>query len=122
MLQYILIAFGGSLGSLARYYLSNSLLKNFIFFDVPVAILAVNILGSFVFGIIMGIIENNLILENIKNFLLFGFLAAFTTFSTFAWEAITLIHSEMYIKLIVYCLLSVSLSVIFCLIGYHLGK
>jgi CrcB protein len=122
MLQYILIAFGGSLGSLARYYLSNSLLKNFIFFDVPVAILAVNILGSFVFGIIMGIIENNLISENIKNFLLFGFLAAFTTFSTFAWEAITLIHSEMYIKLIVYCLLSVSLSVIFCLIGYHLGK
>ena len=80
MLQYILIAFGGSLGSLARYYLSNSLLKNFIFFDVPVAILAVNILGSFVFGIIMGIIENNLISENIKNFLLFGFLAAFTTF------------------------------------------
>jgi CrcB protein len=122
MLQYILIAFGGSLGSLARYYLSNSLLKNFIFFDVPVAILAVNILGSFVFGIIMGIIENNLISENIKNFLLFGFLAAFTTFSTFAWEAITLIHSEMYIKLIMYCLLSVSLSVIFCLIGYHLGK
>jgi|TARA_B100001059_G_scaffold196397_1_gene201358 CrcB protein len=122
MLQYILIAFGGSLGSLARYYLSNSLLKNFIFFDFPVAILAVNILGSFVFGIIMGIIENNLISENIKNFLLFGFLAAFTTFSTFAWEAITLIHSEMYIKLIMYCLLSVSLSVIFCLIGYHLGK
>ena len=122
MLQYILIAFGGSLGSLARYYLSNSLLKNFIFFDFPVAILAVNILGYFVFGIIMGIIENNLISENIKNFLLFGFLAAFTTFSTFAWEAITLIHSEMYIKLIVYCLLSVSLSVIFCLIGYHLGK
>ena len=122
MLQYILIAFGGSLGSLARYYLSNSLLKNFIFFDVPVAILAVNILGSFVFGIIMGIIENNLISESIKNFLLFGFLAAFTTFSTFAWEAITLIHSEMYIKLIMYCLLSVSLSVIFCLIGYHLGK
>ena len=61
MLKLTLIAFGGALGSIGRYYLSNSALKNFIFFDIPVAILFVNILGSFFFGVFMGILQNNII-------------------------------------------------------------
>ena len=123
MLKFISIAIGGALGSLARYYLSNSTLKNFIYMEVPLAILIINIIGSFAFGILMGLVESNIVVSNnIKNFLIFGFIAAFTTFSTFAWEALTLIHNEMYMKMIVYCLISVALSIIFCFVGYHLGK
>ena len=58
----------------------------------------------------------------IKIFLLSGFLAAFTTFSTFAWESVSLIQQEMYIKLVIYCLASITLSILFCLYGYNLGK
>tara|TARA_Y100000996_G_C22435181_1_gene607399 strand:- start:171 stop:542 length:372 start_codon:yes stop_codon:yes gene_type:complete len=123
MLKIFFIASGGALGSLARYFVATGPLKNFIFFDIPVAIISVNILGSFFFGIIMGLIQSNFIVsENIKIFILSGFLAAFTTFSTFAWESVSLIQQEMYIKLVIYCLASITLSILFCLYGYNLGK
>lgn len=123
MLKFFSIAMGGALGSLARYYLSSSSLKNIGFMDLPIAILVINIIGSFAFGILMGLFESNIIISNnVKNFLTFGFIAAFTTFSTFAWEAVILINNDMYLKTIIYCLTSVILSVIFCLAGYHLGK
>ena len=123
MIKILFIASGGALGSIARYYLANSSLKNFIFFDIPFAILVINIVGSFFFGIVMGFIESNYIVsENIKVFFISGFLAAFTTFSTFAWESIGLIQQEMYIKLVIYCIASIILSILFCLYGYQLGK
>ena len=123
MLKIFFIGSGGALGSLARYFVATGPLKNFIFFDIPVAIISVNILGSFFFGIILGLIQSNFIVsENIKIFILSGFLAAFTTFSTFAWESVSLIQQEMYIKLVIYCLASITLSILFCLYGYNLGK
>jgi len=123
MLKIFFIASGGALGSLARYFVATGPLKNFIFFDIPVAIISINILGSFFFGIILGLIQSNFIVsENIKIFILSGFLAAFTTFSTFAWESVSLIQQEMYIKLVIYCLASITLSILFCLYGYNLGK
>ena len=112
MIKIISIAFGGALGSLARYYLSNSTLKNIIFLDVPIAVLLVNIFGSFVFGLFMGALENNIIVsENTKFFLTAGFLAAFTTFSTFAWESVVLFQNEMYLKLIAYFLKKMILTI-----------
>jgi len=123
MLKLTLIAFGGALGSIGRYYLSSSFLKNFIILDIPIAILFINILGSFFFGVFMGILQNNILISsNIKIFVVTGFLAAFTTFSTFAWESIILFENQMYLKLAIYCLASVLLSIGFCLIGYYLGK
>jgi len=71
----------------------------------------------------MGLYTSNIIAsDNLKVFVLTGFLAAFTTFSTFAWESIVLFQNEMYIKLVIYCIASIILSISFCLLGYVLGK
>jgi len=123
MINLTIIAIGGALGSLSRYYLSNTFLKNFVFFDIPFAILAINALGSLFFGFFMGLYTSNIIAsDNLKVFVLTGFLAAFTTFSTFAWESIVLFQNEMYIKLVIYCIASIILSISFCLLGYVIGK
>ena len=123
MFNLAAVALGGAFGSIARYYLSNSTLKHFIFFDIPFAILLINILGSFVFGVFMGLIENNILIStSIKTFVLTGFLASFTTFSTFAWESVLFIQNQMYLKLFLYCLLSLILSILFCFAGYLIGK
>jgi protein CrcB len=74
MTKLLVIAFGGALGSLSRYYVSNSILKNFIYFDIPIAIITVNIAGSFIFGFFMGLIENNIIIaDTTKIFIMTGF-------------------------------------------------
>ena len=123
MFNLAAVALGGAFGSIARYYLSNSTLKHFIFFDIPFAILLVNIIGSFVFGVFMGLIENNILISTrIKTFVLTGFLASFTTFSTFAWESVLFIQNQMYLKLFLYCVLSLILSILFCFAGYLIGK
>ena len=123
MFNLAAVALGGAFGSIARYYLSNSTLKHFIFFDMPFAILLVNIIGSFVFGVFMGLIENNILIStSIKTFVLTGFLASFTTFSTFAWESVLFIQNQMYLKLFLYCVLSLILSILFCFAGYLIGK
>ena len=123
MFNLAAVALGGAFGSIARYYLSNSILKHLIFFDIPFAILFVNILGSFVFGVFMGLIENNILIStSIKTFVFTGFLASFTTFSTFAWESVLFIQNQMYLKLFLYCLLSLILSILFCFAGYLIGK
>ena len=123
MFNLAAVALGGAFGSIARYYLSNSTLKHFIFFDIPFAILLVNIIGSFVFGVFMGLIENNILIStSIKTFVLTGFLASFTTFSTFAWESVLFIQNQMYLKLFLYCVLSLILSILFCFAGYLIGK
>ena len=123
MFNLAAVALGGAFGSIARYYLSNSTLKHFIFFDIPFAILLVNIIGSFVFGVFMGLIENNILISTrIKTFVFTGFLASFTTFSTFAWESVLFIQNQMYLKLFLYCVLSLILSILFCFAGYLIGK
>ena len=123
MFNLAAVALGGAFGSIARYYLSNSTLKHFIFFDIPFAILLVNIIGSFVFGVFMGLIENNILIStSVKTFVFTGFLASFTTFSTFAWESVLFIQNQMYLKLFLYCLLSLVLSILFCFAGYLIGK
>ncbi len=123
MFNLAAVALGGAFGSIARYYLSNSTLKHFIFFDMPFAILFVNVIGSFVFGVFMGLIENNILIStSIKTFVLTGFLASFTTFSTFAWESVIFIQNQMYLKLFLYCVLSLILSILFCFAGYLIGK
>ena len=95
MSNLVTVALGGALGSLTRYYLSNSTLKHIIFYDIPIAIIFMNILGSFLFGMFMGLIENSIIMSStVKSFVLTGFLASFTTFSTFAWESVIFIQNE----------------------------
>lgn len=123
MSNLVTVALGGALGSLTRYYLSNSTLKNIIFYDIPIAIIFMNIIGSFLFGMFMGLVENSIIMSStVKAFVLTGFLASFTTFSTFAWESVIFIQNEMYLKLLIYCLSSLLLSILFCLAGYYIGK
>ena len=123
MTKFLIIFLGGGLGSILRYLISISYLKNVVIYNIPIAILSVNILGSFIFGLFIGITLSKLVIDpNTKIFITSGVLAAFTTFSTFAWEAVSMIENELYINAFMYCIISVALSVLLCWYGYILGK
>lgn len=93
MSQLVVIALGGASGAVLRYLMSTGLYQ-WLGRDFPYATLAINVLGSF----LMGLLTESLILQRIsigveyRAALLVGFLGAFTTFSTFSLETLNLLE------------------------------
>ncbi|TVM35174.1 fluoride efflux transporter FluC [Oceanidesulfovibrio marinus] len=87
MQKLLLIGIAGGLGSLSRYGVSG-LVHRIMGSEFPFGTFAANILGSFLFGFIWGISEESLaITPEARTIILTGFMGAFTTFSTFAFES-----------------------------------
>ncbi|RXK03172.1 fluoride efflux transporter CrcB [Arcobacter sp. CECT 8989] len=89
----IAVGLGGFLGAIARAYVVHMTNKHFPI-DLPVGILIVNIVGSFIIGCLFAIIAHNMMSDITKSFLVTGFLGALTTYSTFAIESFFLLQSS----------------------------
>ena len=88
----VLIAIGGMLGALSRYYVTG-LLKDFK--PVPFGTLAVNVLGSFALGAIVTLFSLGVIDSSWISFGGIGFLGSFTTMSSFAVETMNLSEESL---------------------------
>ncbi|PLY08227.1 MAG: fluoride efflux transporter CrcB [Arcobacter sp.] len=85
---------GGFLGAVARVYVTHSMnlsMKS----DFPWGVLTVNIIGSFLIGILFAIFVHYTVSDTLKAFLTSGFLGALTTYSTFAMESFFLLNSSL---------------------------
>ncbi|TLP39597.1 fluoride efflux transporter CrcB [Arcobacter arenosus] len=92
------IGLGGFLGAIARAYsvhLSNKLIP----LEFPLGVLIVNILGSFIIGVLFAIFAHYTINDSLKAFLTTGFLGALTTYSTFAIESFFLLQTSLFLGL-----------------------
>ena len=88
------IAIGGALGSILRY-LTAVLVNKYWTNHFPMATFITNVLGCFLIGLIIGILEkNNLATSNLKWFLVTGFCGGYTTFSAFGMENVTLFQNN----------------------------
>ena len=121
-MSIIFIAIGGAAGSLCRYGMSNGIYL-LLGRSFPYGTLAVNILGSFVMGIVyILMIERASISEELRAGITIGLLGAFTTFSTFSIETINLIESGEILKAGLNILFSVTLCVVGCWLGMNLSR
>lgn len=86
MSMILAVAVGGALGAVARYLVS-SWAMTLSSGGFPVGTLVVNIVGSFLMGVLIEVLamKAQLPLE-VRGLLVVGFLGAFTTFSTFALD------------------------------------
>ncbi|NMP32384.1 fluoride efflux transporter CrcB [Thalassotalea sp. M1531] len=108
---YLLVALGGAFGASFRFFISQIVL-NWLGKGFPFATLIVNISGSFIMGLLYGLIEQGVIEVALSRTLIgIGFLGAFTTFSTFSLDTVLLIQQGEIIKAIANVLLNVVLCV-----------
>ena len=117
-MNWIAVAVGGGLGAMARYAVS-TLIFQVSSHKFPYATLTVNVLGSFVMGILfVVIIERSALPMEMRSLWMIGFLGAFTTFSTFSLDALGLWQNgHLFMALfyvlatVVLCLLAISSSI-----------
>ena len=85
MKQLLLLALAGAAGTLARYaaYVGAQRLP---WGNLPIATLVVNVVGSFLFGLVWMLGEHGRLSAQSRLLILTGFMGAFTTFSTFAFD------------------------------------
>lgn len=92
MKMVLAIAAGGALGAVARYG-TVVLMGRLTGHGFPWGTVAVNLAGSLVLGLLIGALAHGLHLsQEVRGLLVIGFLGAFTTFSTYSLDAVTLIE------------------------------
>ncbi|MDT8397012.1 MAG: fluoride efflux transporter CrcB [Pseudomonadales bacterium] len=122
MISYLMVAFGGALGAMSRYWVYNAHLE---WNDgrFPSATLLVNIVGSFLIGIAyVLIIEKAHLGPSWRAVVMVGFLGAFTTFSTFSMDAVELLLEGQLLAALVYVLSSVVVCIVMAWLGLTLFR
>lgn len=85
------IAAGGAIGALTRHGLI-AWIDGEVGRMVPWGTFAVNATGSLLIGVLMGYVETAPLSATTRTFLAVGLLGSFTTFSTYAFETVTLLR------------------------------
>ncbi|MCX6133436.1 MAG: fluoride efflux transporter CrcB [Ignavibacteriales bacterium] len=122
MQNYLLVFAGGGIGAVTRYWLSGLIHQRFGT-EFPSGTLMVNIIGCFLIGVLMSMLEDRFVVyPSLRIFLTIGILGGFTTFSSFSFETVALLRDGE----VFYASANVLLSVGTCLggtwLGYSLGK
>ena len=118
MLQQIaLVALGGGIGASLRYAVSS-----WITYDsFPIATISVNILGSFILGVVALSVSHSLISTELALFLGVGIIGSFTTMSAFSVETIEMLQDGNISSASIYVVLTFTLCPILAWLGWLVG-
>ena len=121
MLKNILfIGLGGGIGSICRYVMALAIGK-WIDASFPWGTFVINVLGSLLIGLFLGMFDKSLFNDTSKLLLITGFCGGFTTFSAFSSENVNLLMAGQWFTALVYSLLSVLLGIAAVWLGYKLS-
>jgi len=122
-LQTILaIGSGGFIGAVLRAYL-NGVISHKFPHDIPVGTLGVNLIGSFIMGVLIAYFMHTTYFSvHTKSFLSTGILGALTTYSTFAIESFFLLQRGQLLLASAFISLNVFGTIMMAGAGFYLIK
>lgn len=116
------IAVGGAFGAVSRYLMMVQVTR-VLGVAFPYGTLAVNIVGSFVIGLIIEMLASKFTLSpELRALLVTGFLGGFTTFSTFSLDLAGLIERGDAMTAVSYAVASVMGCLLAVFAGLYLGR
>lgn len=115
------VALGGAVGASLRYLAGLGIVRLVGHSSFPVAILTVNVLGSFLMGVFV-VLAAHRGLTHLSPLVMTGMLGGFTTFSTFSLETVNLIERGDLGQAALYVGLSVVVSVGALLLGMMMTR
>ena len=121
MREFILIFIGGGLGSVCRYIITIILKETNSLYPWPT--LLANAIGSLIIGILADpLMRNTSIYSASTLFWIVGFCGGLTTFSTFAFENLTLFRNSGIASLIMYASLTYFVCLGMVILGNSISK
>ena len=121
MQKYLFIAIGGALGSIARFWVGTTVAGR-MGARFPFGTLVINITACFVIGLSLEFLNRHASLSPSWRFLVpIGFVGAYSTFSTFEWEAFTLGQSSFWMA-ILYVAVSLVAGLVAVVVGIAAAK
>lgn len=121
MIYLLLVALGGAIGAVFRFFAGLFTVKVIGRSDVITGTVFANVAGCFLAGFALGWVESSPELSyEIILFIVVGILGSLTTFSTFALEVFYLARGKAKTHLVMYLLLQIVLAFLMTLLGYGL--
>lgn len=107
---YLIVFLGAGIGGALRHGV-NMLAVRLLGYGFPFGTLIVNVLGSFLIGVLAGYFAFKTgVNQHVRLFLTTGILGGFTTFSTFSLDAAVLVERHSYAMAAGYIVISVALA------------
>lgn len=124
MSKFVLIGFGGFVGSVFRFALSDLVSRLSAYPMIPYGTLAVNIFGCLLIGFIgsLNTETKQLLSPEARVFLLVGILGGFTTFSAFGFETFNLIREGKIFSMLLHVTAHIAFGICAVWIGSMLSR
>jgi fluoride exporter len=115
----LLVGLGGAAGSILRYMVGIGVHRLVPATAFPYGILSVNLLGSFLIGLLGGLAETRALFSPATRLALFtGFLGGFTTFSTFTYDTFNMARGPAPLTAVLYVMAQVGLGLLAVYLGH----
>ena len=116
------LALAGAAGTLSRYGLSG-LVHRLTGSGFPWGTLVVNLVGCFLFGLVWTLAEERIVIRGqYRIILLAGFMGAFTTFSTFAFETSGFLRDSQWHAAFWNVLANNAICIVAVFLGFAVGR
>lgn len=120
MKQVLLVFLGGGAGSALRFLISKNLNS---LSALPLGTFLVNIFGSLLIGLILGLAgRQDILSSNVTLLLASGFCGGFTTFSAFSYESRELLEAGDFLNFGLYTAGSIIFGIAAVMAGIYLSR